>query len=66
MSSFANTLKSKVQKNTFVLITPYTPFNYETIGLSYEQVRVIFGPLTEDSISLDSYISGQQKYWGKS
>ncbi len=47
-----------------ILLSPYTPFDYEATGLTYEQVKLIFGPLQAASFSLPEYIEGQKRYWG--
>lgn len=57
-------LKSKVSDNSVILISPYTPFEYEKIGIEYEKVRVIFGSLSQGSIDLETYVKSQRAYWG--
>ncbi len=59
-----NELLPHITATSTVLITPYTPFSYEKIGLEYESVRVIFGALTEASIDEATYVASQRTYWG--
>jgi hypothetical protein len=61
-----DSLKGKVTKNDWVLITPYTPFDYEKLGLTFDQVRIIYGPLDLTLLNRDAYIDAQQKFWGDS
>ena len=66
MNSFVlGQFKDKVSSGGAVLISPYTPFEYEKIGLSYEQVRVIYGPISEINIDKDAYVKSQRMFWGK-
>lgn len=60
------TLKGKVTSNDWVLITPYTPFSYDKLGIAFEKMRVIYGPLNATLLSRDAYIDAQQKFWGDS
>jgi hypothetical protein len=58
------TLKGKVSSDSVVLISPYTPFEYEDLGLEFEKVKIIYGALSEESIDLDAYVRSQRAYWG--
>lgn len=43
-------LKDKVSVGSTVLISPYTGFSFETLGINYRNVFVIYGPLGYDMI----------------
>ena len=57
-------LRNNVSPEQYVLVTPYTPFPNEKLGLTYEQVRIIFGPLDASSIDEEAYVRGQKSFWG--
>ncbi len=57
-------LQPLVTPTSVILLSAYTPLSYESLGLPYEQVKVIFGALTLDSFDLATYIRGQRNYWG--
>lgn len=40
-------IKSYINKDTILAISPYTVFDYVSVGLKYDEVRVIYGPLRE-------------------
>lgn len=62
-SFIIDSLRPEVTPTTTILLTPYTPFEYEQIGLSFERVRIIYGALGEASFTLDAYLEGQRMYW---
>lgn len=57
-------LERKVASTTNILLTPYTPFSFPKLGLAYEQIQLIFGPLHRSSIDANAYLAGQKNYWG--
>lgn len=40
-------LEDKITFKSKVVISPYTPFRFDKIGLSYKNIKIIWGPLTE-------------------
>lgn len=57
-------LQAVTKPNTVILLSPYTPLNYELLGIPYEQVKIIFGALAKGSFDREEYIVGQKAYWG--
>jgi hypothetical protein len=57
-------LRPHIQSTSTVMITAYTPFAYESLGLTYEQVRIIFATITDAGIDENVYIESQRNYWG--
>lgn len=58
------TLTPTIKSDSVVLLSSYTPLDFETLGLNYEQVKLIFGSLTLESFDLETYLAGQRAYWG--
>jgi len=59
-----NNLTGIITPNDNVLLTAYTPFEYEKLSLDFGNVRVIFGPLRANNIDIDVYTTAQKKFWG--
>lgn len=57
-------LSTVISAEDTVLISAYTPFDFEQFDLKYEQVKIIFGALSPSSIEPDAYLAGQRSYWG--
>lgn len=51
-----STLKPYIDHNTNILISPYQPFDFRIIGLSYKNIFVIYGPLSLDGIDINAYV----------
>lgn len=41
-------LKSVITKKSNILISPFTPFDYTKLGLDYNNVNIIYGPISEE------------------
>lgn len=57
-------LNGEVEKNDIVMITPYTPFAFDEIGLSLSHVKVIYLAIDRSLFDPTAYLEGQRKYWG--
>lgn len=57
-------LQGYVNKNTNIIITPYTPFTFYDLDLKYEQVQLIFGTLNRSVFDKEHYLNEQKSYWG--
>jgi len=55
-NSLTNLLKPYIEKTTNILISPYQPFDFRSVGLKYKNIYVIYGPLAKNSINLDAFI----------
>jgi len=49
-------LKPYINNKTNILISPYSPFDFRSIGLTYKNIHSIYGPLGKHSINLDAFI----------
>jgi hypothetical protein len=65
LDRFARTfLTGRLKTNDKILLSPYTPLDYPELGLSYEDVKIIYGPVAERHIDLAAYVSDQREVWG--
>lgn len=49
-------LKSHIVKDTNILISPFQPFDFRKIGLTFKNIPVINGPISKSMFDLESYI----------
>ena len=59
-----HTLAGRVPPTAIVLISAYTPFQFEAVGLPFENVNTIYGALDRSAFDADAYLAGQRAYWG--
>ena len=49
-------LQPLVNNNSRILIEPYIPFNYLSLGISYSNILVSSAPLSRDMFDLNTYL----------
>lgn len=47
-NSLIKDLEFVINDNTNILISPYTPFDYCKLGLNYNNIMIIYGPISEE------------------
>ena len=45
--SLVNIFEDNVDKNTNILIDPYVPFDFKSLGIDYKNIHIIYGTLSE-------------------
>ncbi len=50
-----NAFKDVKTKSVNILISPYSPFEFNRIGLTYSQINYIWGPLNKSMFILEDY-----------
>ncbi|TRX13404.1 glycosyltransferase family 39 protein [Flavobacterium gawalongense] len=51
-----NDLKFVIHKKSNILISPYQPFDYRSLGLNYNNISIIYGPISKEMFDLDSFL----------
>jgi len=49
-------LNGHVNKNTNILIDPYLPFDFLSLGLRYDNIHVIYGPISDWMLNLEAFL----------
>ncbi len=58
-----NHLQDQLTGDENILISPYMPFSFEKLNLTFSQVKVFYGALTRDGFDREKYLAGQKLYW---
>jgi hypothetical protein len=58
-----SSLKGNITPGDNILLNAYTPFEYEKLSLSFDDVRIIFGPISASTIDIDAYVTAQKTFW---
>lgn len=59
-----SSLENHISDTDSILISTFTPLDYERLNIPHEQVIIIFGALSTIRFDQDEYLEGQKKYWG--
>jgi hypothetical protein len=59
-NSLINDLKNHITKDTNILIENGIPFDFLSIGLSYHNIQIIYGPLQKSMFDLEAYSENSQ------
>ena len=59
-NSLINDLKNHIKKDTNILIENGIPFDFLSIGLSYHNIQIIYGPLQKSMFDLEAYLENSQ------
>lgn len=47
-NSLIKDLEFVIKDNSNILISPFTPFEYSKLGLNYNNIKIIYGPISEE------------------
>lgn len=56
-------LRGQTDSDDVILLSPYTPFSFQALDLTFNQVLIIYGPLDRSGLDASAYLAGQRSYW---
>ena len=54
-NSLIKVFKNHVEKETHLLIEPYVPFDFKSLGMNFKNIHIIYGPLSKKLLSKEEW-----------